>query len=39
MMMDKGLGLRETEHFIESSAHLTDIVKFGFGTSYVTKNL
>jgi phosphosulfolactate synthase len=39
MMMDKGLGLRETEHFIEASGHLTDIVKFGFGTSYVTKNL
>lgn len=39
MMMDKGLSLREVENFIESSAHLTDIVKFGFGTSYVTKNL
>jgi phosphosulfolactate synthase len=39
MMMDKGLGLRETENFIEASSHLTDIVKFGFGTSYVTKNL
>ncbi|MCF8269085.1 MAG: phosphosulfolactate synthase [Crocinitomicaceae bacterium] len=39
MMMDKGMGLRETEHFIEASAHLTDLVKFGFGTSYVTKNL
>ncbi len=39
MMMDKGLGLRETENFIEASGHLTDIVKFGFGTSYVTKNL
>ena len=38
MMMDKGLGLRETEDFIEASAHLTDIVKFGFGTSYVTKD-
>jgi phosphosulfolactate synthase len=39
MMMDKGLGLREVEHFIEASGHLTDIVKFGFGTSYVTNNL
>jgi phosphosulfolactate synthase len=38
MMMDKGLGLREAEDFIEASAHLTDIVKFGFGTSYVTKD-
>jgi phosphosulfolactate synthase len=39
MMMDKGLGLRETENFIEASSHLTDIVKFGFGTSMVTKHL
>ncbi|MGV3630335.1 MAG: phosphosulfolactate synthase [Bacteroidota bacterium] len=39
MMMDKGLGLREAEHFIEANGHLTDIVKFGFGTSYITNNL
>jgi len=39
MMMDKGLSWRETENFISSSAHLTDLVKFGFGTSYVTKDL
>jgi phosphosulfolactate synthase len=39
MMMDKGMSLRETEHFIESSAHLTDLVKFGFGTSYMSNHL
>lgn len=39
MMMDKGLGLKEVEHFIEASGHLTDVVKFGFGTSYITNNL
>ena len=39
MMMDKGLGLRETEHFIEASAQLTDLVKFGFGTAFVTSQL
>lgn len=39
MMMDKGLSLREVENFIESSGDLTDVVKFGFGTSYVSKNL
>lgn len=39
MMMDKGLSLRETENFIESSGQLTDIVKFGFGTAFVTENL
>ncbi len=38
MMMDKGLSWRETENFIDSSAHLTDLVKFGFGTSYVTND-
>ena len=39
MMMDKGLSLREAENFCEASGHLTDIVKFGFGTAFVTKNL
>ena len=39
MMMDKGLSLRETENFIEACADYTDIVKFGFGTAYVTSNL
>ncbi|MFM9006649.1 MAG: phosphosulfolactate synthase, partial [Flavobacteriales bacterium] len=39
MMMDKGLGLQETEHFIEASGHLTDLVKFGFGTAFVTCQL
>jgi phosphosulfolactate synthase len=39
MMMDKGLSLREVENFIEASGHLTDVVKFGFGTSYLTKDL
>lgn len=39
MMMDKGLSLRETENFIESSSEYTDLVKFGFGTSAMTKNL
>lgn len=39
MMMDKGLSLRETENFIEANHHLTDIVKFGFGTAFVTNDL
>ncbi len=39
MMMDKGLSLREVENFVEANGHLTDIVKFGFGTSYVAQNL
>ena len=39
MMMDKGLSLNEVENFIQASGHLTDIVKFGFGTAYVSKDL
>ena len=39
MMMDKGLSLREAEDFIAASGHLTDLVKFGFGTAYVTNDL
>jgi phosphosulfolactate synthase len=39
MMMDKGLSTREAEDFCEVSGAFTDIVKFGFGTAYVTSNL
>ena len=39
MMMDKGLSLREAENFIASSGHLTDLVKLGFGTSFVSNDL
>jgi phosphosulfolactate synthase len=39
MMMDKGLSLRQTEDFIAANADLTDIIKFGFGTAYVTEDL
>lgn len=38
MMMDKGLSWRQAENFVDSCAELTDIVKLGFGTSYVTKD-
>lgn len=39
MMMDKGLSLRETEHFLSSSAPFCDLVKFGFGSSMITQDL
>lgn len=39
MMMDKGLSMREVEDFIASSGHLTDVVKFGFGTAFVSNDL
>ena len=39
MMMDKGLSLKESAHFIDSSAAFTDLVKFGFGTALITREL
>lgn len=39
MAMDKGLSLREVEDFLEVSGNYTDIVKFGWATSFVTPNL
>jgi phosphosulfolactate synthase len=39
MVMDKGLSLKEAENMVDSSGHLTDLVKLGFGTSYITRNL
>lgn len=39
MMMDKGLSWRQAENFVDANAHLTDLVKLGFGTSYVTNDL
>ena len=39
MMMDKGLSAREAENFVASSAEVTDLVKFGFGTSLIAKDI
>ncbi len=39
MMMDKGLSIRQVEDFLSVSSELTDVVKLGFGTSFVTKQL
>lgn len=39
MMMDKGLSTRQAEDFLSANADLTDIIKLGFGTSYVSKNV
>ena len=38
-VLDKGLGLRQIEDLLETSSGLIDIVKFGWGTGYVTQNL
>ena len=39
MAMDKGLSCREAEDFLSTSADYTDIVKLGWGTSFVTPKL
>jgi phosphosulfolactate synthase len=38
-VIDKGLGLRQVEDLLETSAEFIDIVKLGWGTGYVTANL
>jgi phosphosulfolactate synthase len=39
MVMDKGLSINEVENFLSVSEQHIDIVKLGFGTSYVTPYL
>lgn len=39
MMMDKGLSIRQVEDFLSANKELTDVVKLGFGTSYLTNNI
>jgi len=39
MVMDKGLSVEEAKNFMSASHPHVDIVKLGFGTSYVTPNL
>jgi phosphosulfolactate synthase len=39
MVMDKGLSIREVENFLDANADYVDIVKLGWATSYLTKNL
>ncbi len=39
MVMDKGLSIREAENLVAASSQLVDLVKLGFGTSIVSKNV
>ena len=39
MVMDKGLSINEVRNFLDVAGPHVDIVKLGFGTSYVTPNL
>ena len=38
-VIDKGLNLRDIEGLFDTGGQFVDIVKFGWGTSYVTNNL
>ncbi len=39
MVMDKGLSTREAEDFVSVASGFVDMVKFGFGTAYISGNL
>lgn len=39
MVMDKGLSINEAQNFLSVAHPHVDIIKLGFGTSYVTANL
>ena len=39
MVMDKGLSFGEAENFLSVAGVYTDLIKLGFGTSFVTPNL
>ncbi len=39
MSMDKGLSVRQAEDFMDVAADYCDIIKLGWATSYLTKNL
>ena len=39
MVMDKGLSIQEVTNFLSVAHPHVDIVKLGFGTSFVTPNL
>ena len=38
-VLDKGLGLRQVEDLLATASSYIDIVKFGWGTGYVTQNI
>ncbi|MDR9414780.1 MAG: phosphosulfolactate synthase [Gracilimonas sp.] len=39
LILDKGYSVRQAEDFVEACSNYMDIVKLGWGTSYVTQNL
>ncbi|MFN1835677.1 phosphosulfolactate synthase [Balneola sp. MJW-20] len=39
LVLDKGYSVRQAEDFVEVASNYTDVIKLGWGTSYVTQNL
>jgi phosphosulfolactate synthase len=39
MVMDKGIGMHQAEDLVETAGHLIDLLKLGFGTSYVNQKI
>src|SRR5690554_1305676 len=39
LVLDKGYSVRQAEDFVEVCSDYVDIIKLGWGTSYVTQNL
>lgn len=39
LALDKGYSVRQAEDLVETSSNYIDVVKLGWGTSYVTQNL
>ncbi len=39
MALDKGYSVRQAEDFVETCSNYVDVIKLGWGTSYVTQNL
>jgi phosphosulfolactate synthase len=38
-VIDRGIGSRQAQDLLETSSHLIDFIKLGWGTGYVTRNL
>ncbi len=39
MVMDKGIGMNQAEDLVETAGDLIDLLKLGFGTSYINQNI
>ncbi len=39
MVMDKGIGMNQTQDLVETAGNLIDLLKLGFGTSYINQNV